>query len=27
MFGPPGRALLARLRRGYSDDAKMKEGA
>lgn len=27
MFGPPGRAILARLRRAYSDDAKMKEGA
>jgi predicted lipid carrier protein YhbT len=27
MFGPPGRAILARLRRAYSDEAKMKEGA
>jgi predicted lipid carrier protein YhbT len=27
MFGPPGRAILARLRRAYSDDMNMKEGA
>jgi len=27
MFGAPGRAILARLRRAYSDDANIKEGA